>query len=126
MVRWCNCCTCTYRLGSLGSFKSLWPHMLITFTSEFQHVLRLVVIMLLIPLDDSEAERVFSLMNDIKTAERSTLGQLNLAALMIWHYYGKSVKPWDLPVQEILKEFHGLVTDQVRGRAWSRASRCTC
>ena len=35
---------------------------------------------------------------------------------MIWHYYGKSVKPWDMPVQEILKEFHGLVVDRVRGR----------
>ena len=55
------------------TFKSLWPHMLVTFTSEFQHVLRLVVIMLLIPLDDSEAERIFSLMNDIKTTDHRAL-----------------------------------------------------
>jgi hypothetical protein len=31
-------------------------------------------------LDTSEAERVFSLMNDIKTSERARLGQRNLAA----------------------------------------------
>ena len=67
------------------AFKSLWPHMLTMFTSEYLYVLRLVAIMLLIPLDTSEAERIFSLMNDIKTSERSTLGRRNLAALM---YYG--------------------------------------
>jgi len=54
-------------------------------------------------LPTSEAERIFSLMNDIKTSERSRLGQRNLAALMFWHYHGKDLKPWQLPVQDILK-----------------------
>lgn len=52
--------------------------MLVTFSGEYMSVLRLVAIMLLIPLDTSEAERIFSLMNDIKTSERSSLGQRNL------------------------------------------------
>ena len=44
-------------------FKSLWSHMLVTFSGEYMSALRLVAIMLLIPLDTSEAERIFSLMN---------------------------------------------------------------
>ena len=79
--------------------------MLTMYTSEYLYVLRLVAIMLLIPLDTSEAERIFSLMNDIKTSERSRLGQRNLAALMFWHYHGKDLKPWQLPVQDIIKYF---------------------
>ena len=72
--------------------------------------------MLLIPLDTSEAERIFSLMNDIKTSERSRLGQRNLANLMFWHYHGRNMKAWEVPVQEILKEFHELVKCSKRGR----------
>eukprot|EP00966_Prymnesium_polylepis_P083793 1940396-Prymnesium_polylepis.1 len=98
------------------SFKSLWPHMLTRFTAEYSFVLRLVAIMLVIPLDTSEAERIFSLMNDIKTPERASLGQKNLVNLMIWHYYGKGMKPWDVPVQEILAEFHAMVADNPLGR----------
>ena len=75
-----------------------------------------VAIMLLIPLDTSEAERIFSLMNDIKTSERSSLGQRNLANLMFWHYHGRNMKAWEVPVQEILKEFHELVKCSKRGR----------
>ena len=73
--------------------------------------LRLVAIMLLIPLDTSEAERIFSLMN---TSRR--LGQRNLANLMFWHYHGRNMKAWEVPVQEILKEFHELVKGSQRGR----------
>jgi len=97
-------------------FKSLWSHMLVTFSGEYMSVLRLVAIMLLIPLDTSEAERIFSLMNDIKTSERSSLGQRNLANLMFWHYHGRNMKAWEVPVQEILKEFHELVKGSKRGR----------
>ena len=45
--------------------------MLLHFCEEFPLVLVLVVLMLLVPADTSECERVFSLMNDLKTAERS-------------------------------------------------------
>jgi len=41
---------------------------------EYTLVLRLVVIALIIPADTSECERIFSLMNDIKTAERAWMG----------------------------------------------------
>ena len=76
-------------------------------------VLRLVAIMLLIPLDTSEAERIFSLLNDIKTSERASLGQRNLAALMFWHYHGHKLKAWQVPVEEIFKEFRALAADKV-------------
>jgi hypothetical protein len=60
------------------SFHELWARMLIQFSDQYALVLRLVVITLLIPVDTSECERIFSLMNDIKTPERSSMGQQNL------------------------------------------------
>lgn len=27
---------------------------------------------------------------------------------MLWYYHGKDLKPWDVPCQEILEEFHHL------------------
>ena len=47
-------------------------------------MLKLVVITLLIPVDTSECERVFSLMNDLKTSERNSLGQTTLKHIMLW------------------------------------------
>ena len=47
-------------------FKDLWPGILSKFSSTCEAVLRLVVFMLLFILDDSEMERLFSLMNKIK------------------------------------------------------------
>ena len=76
------------------------------------YVLRLVVFMLIIPVDTSEAERIrsfFSLMNDIKTSGRSRLCQQNLAAMMIWHYHGRNMEFKNVLVCEILKEFRALV-----------------
>ena len=60
--------------------------MLTGFTDEYLQVMRLVALMLLIPLDTSECERLFSLMNDLKTAERSRLDTETLKNLMIWNY----------------------------------------
>ena len=54
-------------------------------------------------------------MNDIKTSERASLGQHNLAALMFWHYHGRNLKAWEAPVEEILKEFRAMA-DGERGR----------
>ena len=82
--------------------------MLTMWSDEYPLVMRLVVIMLLIPCDTSECERVFSLMNDLKTAERSRLGQTNLRNLMIWHAIAKKVSYVELPVVAILKEFRRL------------------
>ena len=44
-----------------------------------------MAIMLVMPCDTSECERIFSLMNDLKTAERSSLNQTNLRNLMMWY-----------------------------------------
>ena len=58
--------------------------------------LRFVVFMLLVPrlpLDTSEAGRIFSLMNDIKTYARTRLQQQNLNAMMVWNYYGNKLEP---------------------------------
>ena len=79
--------------------------MLTKFSDEYPLVLRLVVIMLLIPCDISECERVFSLMNDLKTAERNRLGQNNIKNMMIWHSIAKKVSNVELPVVAILEEF---------------------
>ena len=86
-------------------FHDLWPHMLVHFSDEFNLIMRLVAILLLLPTDTSECERVFSLMNDLKTAERSTLKQATLKNLMLWHSLGKGLSCQQLPVMAILKEF---------------------
>ena len=58
--------------------------------------------------DTSECKRIFSLMNDLKTAERSKLGNATLKNLMTWHVLGKQVKCEQLPVMSILKEFRDM------------------
>lgn len=78
-------------------------------------MLRLVVIALLIPADTSECERVFSLMNDIKTAERESLDQNVLRNLMLWHIEGKDTECKNVPVMSILKEWRSMATGP-RGR----------
>jgi hypothetical protein len=71
------------------SFHELWARMLMQFSDEYPLVLLgLVVISLPIPADTSECERIFSLMNDLKTSERSSMGQHNLKNLMLWHIMG--------------------------------------
>ena len=88
-------------------------------------MLRLVVISLLIPADTSECERIFSLMNDIKTAERNRMGQQNLTNLMLWHFVARkmeedgtrssaAISHSDVPVMAILKEFREMAG--VKGR----------
>ena len=47
-------------------------------------------------------------MNDLKTAERNTLGQVNLNNLMFWHIAAKHLKAEEVPVLEILAEFREL------------------
>ena len=105
------------------NFHELWARMLVQFSDEYALVLRLVVISLLIPADTSECERVFSLMNDIKTSERSSMGQQILKNLMLWHIHGhqinedgtrKQMPCRDVPVMAILKEFRAMA--DVRGR----------
>ena len=81
-------------------------------------MLRLVVITLIVPADTSECERIFSLMNNIKTADRATMGQKNLTNLMLWHEMGKQLSAQDLPVMRILKEFREMAGP--RGRTAHR------
>ena len=106
------------------SFHALWARMLTQFTDEYPLVLRLVVITLLIPVDTSECERVFSLMNDIKTNVRSSMGQQNLTNLMLWHAHAvkpvadksgkgieyKHISCQEVPVMAILKEFREMAS----------------
>lgn len=73
----------------------------------------LVAITLIVPTDTSECERVFSLMNDLKTSERSSLGE-NLRSLMLWYQMAKDMPCTEVPVMEILHEFRSLAG--IRGR----------
>ena len=102
-------------------FHELWARMLTHFTDEYSRVLRLVVVALLIPADTSECERVFSLMNDLKTSERSRLGQINLKNMMIWHTVTKALECKDVPVQPILDELRAL--GGIRGRSAHQGAR---
>ena len=115
------------------TFHQLWANMLVQYADEYALVLRLVVISLLIPADTSECERIFSLMNDLKTAERNLMGQQNLKNLMLWHIMGyktdaegKKVKMpcCDVPVMAILKEFRSMAFENggMLGRKAHRAA----
>ena len=86
-------------------------------------LLRLAAILLLIPLDTSECERIFSLMNNVKTTDRSRLSQANLRNLMLWHYHGKKFTLKNLAWLSILKEFKLLAPNRKRKhhKAFSRA-----
>ena len=81
--------------GNLGlssrTFHELWQHMLIHFSDEYPDILRLVVIALLIPTvtPPSASAHIFSLMNDLKTVERSRLDE-KLSSLMLWHVAGRN------------------------------------
>ena len=87
------------------SFHDLWSHMLVSFSDEYPLVLRLAAIMLLVPVDTSECERVFSLMNDLKTSQRERMGQENLKNQMLWHTVAKGLKCEEVPVVAILNEW---------------------
>ena len=96
------------------NFQDLWSHMLVHYTDEYLLVLILVAIALIIPVDTSECERIFSLMNDLKTAERSCIAQTNLRNLMVWHRHASDLPCEKVPVEAILEEFHKL--SGARGR----------
>ena len=72
-------------------YHDLWSHMLVHFHLQYPLPLRRVAISLLIPADTSECERIFSLMNDIKTAERSRMNTETLKHLMgMFHTFESS------------------------------------
>ena len=63
-------------------------------------------------------------MNDLKTSERSLMGQANLKNLMLWHIMGYITKEdgkkekmpcRDVPVMAILKEYRTMANG-IRGR----------
>ena len=60
-----------------------------------------------------ERERIFSLMNDLKTVERSRLSE-KLSSLMVWHVAGRTMPCCDVPILDILQEFRALAG--IRGR----------
>ena len=83
----------------------LWSRVLTHYTCELQLVLRLVVLMMVLPLDTSECERVFSLMNDIKCALRERLNNDTVNWLMVWHRASKGKKCSECPAGAILAAF---------------------
>ena len=114
----------------LTKHHDLWARMLVHKHEEYPLALRLVAISLLIPTDTSECERIFSLMNDIKTAERSRMGTQVLKNLMIWHRSARKLEEdgslsskhmscYEVPVMQIVQEFRNMAG--VKGRKAHRA-----
>ena len=105
----------------------LWARMLVHRHDAYPLALRLVAISLLLPVDSSESERIFSLMNDIKTALRSRMNSKTPKNLMLWHRMARKLEEdgslsakfmacYDVPVMEIVQEYRAMGTAGVRGR----------
>eukprot|EP00967_Tisochrysis_lutea_P095672 scaffold139676_cov39-Tisochrysis_lutea.AAC.1 len=94
--------------------------MLLHFSAEYTLILRLVAIMLLVPIDTSECERVFSLMNDIKSDTRNKMGIRNLRNLMFWHYHAKAIPFNKLHIRNIIEEFLSMGTEAVLNKSGRR------
>ena len=58
------------------SSNDLWSYMLVQWSDKYPYVLRLAAFLLLLAIDTSECERVFSLMNNIKSAHRAHVNQV--------------------------------------------------
>ena len=104
-------------------FKALWTDAILQYQDTYVNVLRLVIIMLLIPTDTSECERLFSLMNNIKTAKRAGLLTGKTQSLMMWHYVWHDVKPCDFPVRAVLDQIFADVEEADRKLNRHRVAR---
>ena len=98
-------------LNSL-KFKELWPRMLSRFTDDYKPILILVAILLLVPTDTSECERIFSVMNDIKCHDRSRMLPETLRDLLLWYFHGQDLSHAQLPVREILTEWYQVLEEE--------------
>ena len=115
LKEWSDMMECISESPGLVSrkFNDLWSWMIVQFTDDYPKVLRLVAIMLLMPLDTSECERLFSLMNGLKTHKRERLDQQNLRNLMAWKKLG-DIPHENLPWLSILHEFKLLAGESGR------------
>ena len=90
---------------------------------HFYNVLLLVAIVMCIAVDTSICERGFSLMNNLKTARRSNMGDTLLRMLMTICSLGSEwADPSKIPVDEIIEEWRsGCQRNRYEGAMWSRA-----
>ena len=77
-------------------FHPFWSHMKTHFNDAFHLLLTLVTLVLLIPMDTSECERGFALMNRLKTAMRNRLGLNHLNDLMTICMLGPDISTLNL------------------------------
>lgn len=75
--------------------SEFWRHVAQHYASRHPLVIRMIVLYLMVPLDTSECERGFSLMNLLKTALRNRLGSRHLNDLMRICLLGPSIEDFD-------------------------------
>ena len=92
-------------------------------SQHFYNVLLLAAIVQTIAVDTSICERGFSLMNNLKTARRSNMGDTLLRMLMTICSLGSEwADPSKIPVDEIIEEWRsGCQRNRYEGAMWSRA-----
>jgi len=88
---------------------------------HFYNVLLLAAIVQTIAIDTSICERGFSLMNNLKTVRRSSMGKTLLRLLMVICSLGAAWKePTQIPVTEIIEEWRAQsARGRYEGEAWS-------
>ena len=104
-------------------FKDLWPRILSKFSDTYEVVCRLVVFMLLFVLDNSEMERLFSLMNKIKGKFQYWMDHEVLCDCIWWNKSKKlmSAQQWDKAVNRIGHEWQK-ATDTKSGKRWAHTA----
>ena len=75
--------------------SQFWGHVAQHFGGRHPLIIRMIALYQMIPLDTSEAERGFSLMNLIKTALRNRMGPTHLCDLMRICSLGPSIEDFD-------------------------------
>lgn len=104
LTQWTRLKVLIMRDGVLSALKfdQLWPRILTGFR-EFNIVGRLIAIMVILPMDTSGCERLFSLMNRIMCKWQTRMKPETLRNQMIWYEANRLLNPadWRLAVAMI-------------------------
>ena len=105
-------------------FEKLWPHILLHYT-EFNVINWLVAIVVLLPVDTSGCERLFSHMNLLMSRTQASMSHETLRHMLIWYECNCVLPPdeWDLVLRKTVQRWLKADTTKSGKRKFRRDSR---